>query len=83
MALCAGVRDFVFVGHCRGNDREGVGADKDFGDSGLDFRHVARDTLTTRGTGFVMSVLFECRCAGTGEGQRGVAIQAEFIGGLA
>ena len=39
----AGIRDFVFVGHVRGDEGESVGADFDVGEGGSNFGHVAGD----------------------------------------
>ena len=83
MALGAGVWNFVFFGHCRSDDREGMGTDENVRDGGLDFGHVARDALTTRRIGLVMGVLFECGGVRTTKRHWSVAIEAQFINGFA
>jgi hypothetical protein len=48
----------------------------------LNLWHVARDTLASRTSGFVMSVFFDCGSAGSVRRQRTVAIQTDFVGRL-
>ena len=43
VTLGARIGNFVFVGHVRCDEGEGMGADFHVGDGGLDFRHVAGD----------------------------------------
>lgn len=45
MAICAGIRNLVSVGHLRADKPERVAANIDIGDDLFDFRHVPRDTL--------------------------------------
>ena len=78
----AGIRDFVFVGHVRGDEGESVGADFDVGEGGSNFGHVAGDAAAAGGAFFVMSVLFKRGCAWAVEGERAVALEADLIAGL-
>src|SRR6266849_3707957 len=78
----AGVGDFVLVRHGRGDDREGVRAHEDIGDSDLDLRHVARHTFTARGAVFMVRMRGKRRRAGSVPRFRAVAIQAYLIHGL-
>lgn len=53
MTLGAGVRDFVFIGHDRGDDGKGVGTDVDAGKSGLNFGHMAGNAIASGLSGAV------------------------------
>jgi hypothetical protein len=80
VARRARVRDFVFVRESRSDERKGVSANFHVGNGGLDFRHVAGDTLAAGRSVFVMRVLFKRCRSRTVQGQGGVAIQAKLVG---
>jgi len=78
----AGIRDFVFVCHGRGDEGESVSANFDVSDSSRDLRHVAGDALASGRAGLVMGVLLERGGAGAVERHGAVAIETEFISRL-
>jgi len=83
MTRSAGIGDFIFVGHRRGNEGKGVRAHFDVRDGRGDFRHVAGDATAARGAFLVMGMIFESRGARAIHGERRVALQTELVGGLA
>lgn len=70
----AGIRDFVFVGHCRRDEGESVSADFNVCNGGLDLRHVAGDAFASARSGLVMGMFLERNRAGAVEGHGPVAI---------
>ena len=59
MAACAGIGDFVFVGHRGSDEIESVRAHERAGDGDFDFGHVAGDALASGRSLLVMRVFFE------------------------
>src|SRR5215475_3696347 len=75
--------DLVFVGGRWIDEREGVRADFDVGNGGLDLGHVARDALAAGRARLVMRMFLEGGSARSIERHRAVAIEAKFVGRLA
>ena len=72
----------MFVRHRRRDERECMSAYFYLSQRRLDLWHVARDTLATRTSTFVMSVFFDGGSARSVRRQRTVAIQTDFVGRL-
>ncbi len=78
----AGIGNFVFVGHRRSDEREGVRTNFQVGNFRGDFWHVAGNATAAGGTLLVVRVFFDGGGARTVERLRGVAVHADLIAGL-
>ena len=80
VARGAGIRDFVFVGHGRGDEAERMGMHKCAGNAlRFDRRHVTGHALASGASIFMMCVLFKCGRVRTIRGRGPVTIQANLI----
>src|ERR1700739_909898 len=78
MAGGAGIGDFIFVGHGGSDEGKSVSANRDVGEGGFDFGHVAGNATAAGRTFFVMGMLFDGGGARTIQGKRAVAIEAAW-----
>ena len=76
MARGAGIRDFISVRHCRGDDGKRMRSHLYIRNCRLDFRHVTSYATASGRSFFVMSVLLDGAGAWTIQRKRTVAIHA-------
>jgi hypothetical protein len=79
---CAGIRNFIRIGHGRRSKPKSVAADVNIRNCLLNLRHVARNAFITTASGFVMRMVFYCPCARAVRGLWSVAFKAHHVSRL-